>query len=249
MIHAGVLFGGYWLMIVNFKGAKNMRARASRLGMVEWAFIGAILVLIVAEWAAFRAGLGSYVAVISIGYLLALVTGYLLYRHDKVAARVRTENAAALEGVDIFKGLTPQDIDAVASLGERVQVSSREILGKAGGPGDHLYIIIQGNVQLSAESPVGEITVRIAGPGESFPLATLIDPGTLITSATVMTDGELLAIPRSELLALCKENPEIGVRMYAAMAGILAGRYRSTLAHLSGRAEQVLRGAGFWANV
>jgi CRP-like cAMP-binding protein len=217
--------------------------------LVEWAFIGAVLILIVAEWAAFQGGLGSYAAIISVGYLLALLTGYLLYRHDKVAAKTRAENAATLEGIDLFKDLTPQEIESVAALGERIQVSSGEVLGKAGGPGAYLYIIINGSAQLSAESPVGEITVRIAGPGETFPLATLIDPGTLITSATAMTDGEMLAIPRAELLALWKENPEIGMRMYAAVAGILAGRYRSTLAHLSSRAEQALRGVGFWANV
>ena len=226
-----------------------MRARVAGLGMVEWAFIGAVLVLIVAEWAAFQGGLGSYAAIISIGYVLALLTGYLLYRHDKVAAKIRAENAATLEGVDLFKDLTPQEIESVAALGERIQVSSGEVLGKAGGPGAYLYIIINGSAQLSAESPVGEITVRIAGPGETFPLATLIDPGTLITSATAMTDGEMLAIPRAELLALWKENPEIGMRMYAAVAGILAGRYRSTLAHLSSRAEQSLRRMDFWANV
>ena len=226
-----------------------MKARASGLGIVEWAFIGAVLVLIVAEWAAFQAGLGSYAAIISIGYVLALLTGYLLYRHDKIAAKTRTENAAALKGIDLFKDLTDQEIEQVAALGERINVSSGEILGKAGEPGSCLYIIIRGSVQLSAESPIGEITVRIAGPGESFPLATLIDPGTLITRATAMTDGEMLAIPRYELLALWKENPAIGMRMYAAVAEILASRYRSTLAHLGSRAEQALRGVDFWANV
>jgi len=37
--------------------------------------------------------------------------------------------------------------------------------------------------------------------------------------------------------------------MSTAMAGILASRYRSTLAHLTGRAEQALKGVDFWANV
>jgi len=226
-----------------------MRPRVARLGVIEWVFIGAVLILIIAEWAAFRGGLGSYFAVVSIGYVLALVTAYLLYRHDKVAARTTAENADMLQGVDIFRDLSNQEVEVVASLGRRIHVSSGEVLGKTGEPCAYLYIIIEGTAQLSAASAIGEITVRIAGPGESFPLAALIGPGTLITTATAMMDTEMLAIPRSELMDLWKLNPVLGMRMSTAMAGILASRYRSTLAHLTRRAEQALKGVDFWANV
>jgi CRP-like cAMP-binding protein len=130
-----------------------------------------------------------------------------------------------------------------------MEASAGQVLGKAGEPGAHLFILMEGKAQLTAPSAIGEITVRIAGPGESFPLATLTGPGTLITTITALTDARLLAIPRADLLALWRKDPTVGMRMYAAIAEVLANRYRSTLAHLTTSAERALQAAGFWANV
>ena len=122
-------------------------------------------------------------------------------------------------------------------------------LGVAGESGYQLYIIMGGRAQLSAQSALGDITVRVAGPGESFPLAALIGSGTLITSVRAMTDMELLAIPCSRLRALCSENSEIGMHIYKEIADVLANRYKRTLRHLATGAEGVLPAADIWANV
>ena len=154
-----------------------------------------------------------------------------------------------MKQVDIFRGLTEEQIDRVVSLGQRIRVPEGEVLGTAGEFVNHLFIIIEGRAELSAHSAIGEITVRIAGPGESFPLAVLIGSGTLITSASAMTDMKLLAIARSRLLALCSEDTAIGMWIYAAVADVLAIRYTDTLAHLTASAQRALRQAGFFANV
>ena len=52
---------------------------------------------------------------------------------------------------------------------------------------------------------------------------------------------EVLAIPRSELLVLCSQNPEIGMRIYAAVGRLMSNRYSETLAHLAYSAERELR--------
>jgi CRP-like cAMP-binding protein len=155
-----------------------------------------------------------------------------------------------LRETDIFRSLTQAQIDSVASLVQRSRVPAGQALAKAGEIGERLFIIISGDAQLSAYSAVGEVTVRIAGPGESFPLAALVGPGTLITSATALTDMELLLIPRTALTGLCAAEPEIGMRVYSAIAEVFADRYRKTLGHLSvSFQERVLQGADFLANV
>lgn len=154
-----------------------------------------------------------------------------------------------LKGTDIFSDLDYRQIDVVASLGRRIEVPAGHVLGNAGEPSGQLYVIIDGRVELSAHSGVGEITIRVAGAGESFPLAALIGSGTLITTATAMTDMILLAIPRDDLLALCSEDTDIGLRIYTTIADVLATRYSRTLAHLTHSAEQALQAADFFANV
>ncbi|MDP3063310.1 MAG: universal stress protein [Chloroflexota bacterium] len=150
---------------------------------------------------------------------------------------------------DAFKGMSDKQLDRVAALARRSTVAAGEVLGTGGEPGAHLFVIVQGEAQLSTQSGVGEITVRIAGPGESFPLAALAGAGTLITSAKALTEMELLAIPRSDILTLCSESPEIGMRIYANIADVFVNRYKKTLAHLTAVEERALKDADFLANV
>jgi nucleotide-binding universal stress UspA family protein len=155
-----------------------------------------------------------------------------------------------LRETDIFRSLSQEQIDQVASLAERSRVPAGRALARAGEVGERLFIIISGDAQLSANSAVGAVTVRIAGSGESFPLAALVGLGTLITSAESLTDMELLAIPRASLTGLCAAEPEIGTRVYSAIAEVFANRYSKTLAHLSiSFQERVLPSADFLANV
>jgi RimJ/RimL family protein N-acetyltransferase len=156
---------------------------------------------------------------------------------------------SALKEVDILAGLTHAQVGRVISLARELEAPAGEVLGRAGEPGHQLYVILHGQVELSASSAVGDITMRIAGPGESFPLASLIGSHRLITSAIAMTDVKLLAIPSNEMLSLCSEDTAIGMRIYATIADVLGTRYSRTLAHLTHSAERVLKDADFFANV
>ena len=144
-----------------------------------------------------------------------------------------------LSEVGPFRGLSEEQLNLVASLVERVSVTAGDVLAKAGDVGDFLYIIMHGEAQLSVASSVGEITVRIAGPGESFPLASLIRSGTLITSGKALTDMELLAIPRVRLEELFAHNPDLGLRLYMNISGLVARRYARTLEQLALGEERV----------
>jgi CRP-like cAMP-binding protein len=87
------------------------------------------------------------------------------------------------------------------------------------------------------------MTVRIAGPGESFPLASLVGYGMLITSVRAMRDMDVWELDRQPLLDLCHRRPEIGARIFAAAAGVMASRYRDTLKRLTAAADQSVAGA------
>ena len=115
--------------------------------------------------------------------------------------------------------------------------------------GDKIFIILEGEAQLSSKSAVGRITVRIAGAGESFPLAALVRSGSLITSAEALTDMEVVEIPRTNLEWLCSSSPNIGMRIYRNVADLLATRYERTLDHLAMTAEKAVKDAEFMANI
>jgi CRP-like cAMP-binding protein len=138
--------------------------------------------------------------------------------------------------------MSAQHIQRVVSLGRRIQVAAGEKQGRGGEVAESLFLILSGEASLSAQSDIGEITVRIAGPGESFPLASMLESGTMITTAEAVTDLELLAILRADLMALCSREPEIGMRIYSNVAQIFANRYSATLTQLALSAEREMRG-------
>lgn len=134
--------------------------------------------------------------------------------------------------VDVFARLSRDQIASVVALGNRVSVSEGETLGAGGEAGQNLFIIQSGEAQLTAQSEIGQIAVRLAGPGESFPQAVLLGEGTLITAGSALSDMTLLQIPRSRLLDLCTQDAAIGRGIYAATAQLFANRYSRTLTQL-----------------
>lgn len=143
--------------------------------------------------------------------------------------------------IDAFSDLSADQIDRVVALGRRLNVAAGERLGAAGELGANMFLILEGEAHLTTHSEVGEISVRIAQPGEAFPLAALLGSGSLITSGEALSDMEVLAIPRSDLLLLCSREPEVGMRLYAAIGRLFANRYAETLTHLTISAERELR--------
>ena len=134
--------------------------------------------------------------------------------------------------VDMFSRLSREQVSAVVAMGRTVSVREGETLGAGGEAGQNLFVIQEGEAQLTAQAEIGRIAVRVAGPGESFPQAVLLGEGTLITAGSALTDMTLLQIPRSSLLDLCTQDAAIGRGIYAATAQLFANRYSRTLNEL-----------------
>jgi hypothetical protein len=155
----------------------------------------------------------------------------------------------ALATIDIFRELSKEQLVSVALRGRVEEFREGDVLGVEGSRGERVYIILGGQMQLQTASPMGELTVRIAGAGESWPLAALIGEGSLITSAVALSDLRTVIIPRDSLLELLNARPDIGRKVYKAIAEILAGRYRSSLKRMTEAMDRALQHAEIWANV
>lgn len=160
-----------------------------------------------------------------------------VFRPEDLATGASDSPAAASEEfdfatVDVFARLSRDQIASVVALGNRVSVSEGETLGAGGEAGQNLFVIQSGEAQLTAQSEIGQIAVRLAGPGESFPQAVLLGEGTLITAGSALSDMTLLQIPRARLLDLCTQDAAIGRGIYAATAQLFANRYSRTLTQL-----------------
>jgi CRP-like cAMP-binding protein/cytidylate kinase len=145
-----------------------------------------------------------------------------------------------LGGVDIFSALPDSQVREIARLGSVVTVPAGTVLASEESVGEAVYAVLAGQVELSSDSEVGRITVRVAHDGEAFPLAAIIGTGKIITRAQAMSDLRLWRVDRVALRGYLKAHPEAGLPVYDAAARIMADRYRQTLSRLTHAAESAL---------
>ncbi len=149
------------------------------------------------------------------------------------ASPIVAASISTLRDVDVFRKLPHQEISKIGALGALVDLKPGVLLGTAGKFGWRLYVILQGTVELSADSAAGPAIVRVVGAGESVPLASILDDGLLITTATTMTEVRAWVVERRRLLAYLHANPRTALSVYRAAAGVLGGRYRATISELA----------------
>lgn len=152
------------------------------------------------------------------------------------------EKAEALGRMDIFTGLPATELEHVAAMAHEQSIPSGESLAVEREPGQAIFFIRSGQVQLFTTGDIGEITVRVASACESLPLAALLDSGIHVTSARAMTDVQALVIGREDLRRLCAGRPFLGAHVYYASATVMARRYNETLQRMTAALDFAMQG-------
>jgi CRP-like cAMP-binding protein len=138
-----------------------------------------------------------------------------------------------LQEVDLFRGLSAQNLNRVAGLCEEWEFDEGQTLGVQNEPGHRIYIVRDGQITVTTGVLDNTVVVRTVRERETFPVAILFDPPLLITSSHAATSGSAYVIPRLRLMELCELAPRIGMHIYKAASAILVSRYRYTLDRLA----------------
>ncbi|MFL6258019.1 MAG: DUF1003 domain-containing protein [Pyrinomonadaceae bacterium] len=125
---------------------------------------------------------------------------------------------ASLEGIELFEFLSGEDRRALAEVVDLVSLSAEQTLFRAGDPGESLYLVRSGEVELSIQDNVGQkITLDTAGPGDFFGEIALLDEQSRTATAVALADTELIELDRGDLLLLFSKKPDAALHMLAAM--------------------------------
>jgi uncharacterized membrane protein len=123
-----------------------------------------------------------------------------------------------LERIGIFGHLTPEDRIELAKVIDDRKVAAGETLFRAGDPGEALYIVCDGLMEISIRDHAGQkIVLNNAHAGEMFGELALLDRGARTASAVAVTDVELLELDRDDLLMMFKRAPEAALHFLAVM--------------------------------
>ncbi|MBI5498080.1 MAG: cyclic nucleotide-binding domain-containing protein [Deltaproteobacteria bacterium] len=137
----------------------------------------------------------------------------------------------ALEKVDLFEGLSVDDLAAMAAVAEERHAEPGEVLYREGEPGETMMVLVSGQVDLIRQQ---RAFLRL-GPGESLGQVSLLDRGPRPTTAVVASGlgAELLSIHCDAFMDLVMDRPELTRGLFT----VLARRLRA-LIDLQGKGKE-----------
>jgi uncharacterized membrane protein len=125
---------------------------------------------------------------------------------------------SALEDVDFFKLLGDEERRELAEVVDLIKLTDGETLFRAGDPGESLFLVRSGEVELYVRDNAGQkIILDITRAGDFFGEIALLDAGARTASAVALTNTELIELDRDDLLLLFQRKPDAALSMLAAM--------------------------------
>ena len=133
-----------------------------------------------------------------------------------------------LSAIELLKDLQPADAARIIALGERLMLPAGSTLFKLGAEAHCVYAIENGRVSLSLPMQVGgreqEVLVEERTAGETVGWSALVPPHRFTLTAMTLLDSEVLAFPRSALLAHFASDPSVGLLVTRNLASVMGQR-------------------------
>jgi CRP/FNR family transcriptional regulator, cyclic AMP receptor protein len=128
-----------------------------------------------------------------------------------------TTHAEMLAEVPFFALLDDQERAVLAERLDLVIVPAGQILYNAGDPGDSIFVVRAGEVELFFKNDTGDrIVLETARVGDFFGETSLMDGGPRTASAVVLADLEALVVDRGDLDEFLRLRPAAAMDLLAA---------------------------------
>jgi uncharacterized membrane protein len=126
-----------------------------------------------------------------------------------------------LANITMFENLNEDDRIALANVVDELKVPEGHLLFEAGDPGDSLFTVRMGQIELFIKDTVGQkIVLHAAQPGDMFGELAMLDSGPRTATALALVDSEVLMLDRDDLILLFKRKPEAALQMLASLSGL-----------------------------
>ena len=116
-----------------------------------------------------------------------------------------------LSRCDLLRHLPPQEIEAILPYVRTRRLGSGQVLFRAGDPGDALYIVASGKIEILEGNGSDEVpsdqSIASLGKGEAFGEMALLSGSPRTATARSAGDVELLEIGRNDFERLVAEDP------------------------------------------
>ena len=139
-----------------------------------------------------------------------------------------------LARIPFFTDLPVDELDQIMAQLEVVNLKSGEILFREGEPGEHMYIVVSGNLEiLMAPGTDNELILNRVPQGEYIGEMSLVTGAPRTASVRAHGDVVLLSMSRAQLLDLLQTHPHLASTMVHVLSHRLDNTNVSTFRYLT----------------
>jgi len=126
-----------------------------------------------------------------------------------------------LANIKMFELLDDDDRVELAKVIDEAHVVAGESLFQAGDPGDSLFIVESGEIELFIKDTAGQkIVLATPSSGDMFGELAMLDYGPRTATAVALQDSDILVLDRDDLVLLFQKKPEAALHMLAALSSL-----------------------------
>ena len=130
---------------------------------------------------------------------------------------------ALLESSELFRSLNSVEIAGLRRVTQERQYSAGQEIFREGDPGDGVYLLKSGRVEISGRiNRTARRVFSVIKPGELFGEMSVIEHRPRSASAIAATDGVAYFIPRGEILSFMERSPALTL----AVLQVISARLR-----------------------
>jgi HEAT repeat protein len=136
------------------------------------------------------------------------------------------ERILLLREVPMFSELSPQDLEQIAEIAQEQLYPDRTVICREGEPGNTLFIIVSGTVEVSKKTDRQENILAMRSAGEFVGEMAILESAPRSATLRASGDVRVLSIEGPEFTAILLDRPEVTV---------------SVLRHMSNRVRDLMK--------
>jgi signal transduction histidine kinase len=118
-----------------------------------------------------------------------------------------------LRRLPLFAGLSEEDLERLYHMAEPVFIPEGRRFIQEGEPGDTLYIVLDGEVEVTKRQGGQDVVLAVRGAGEFFGEMSLLDGAPRNASLRTLRDSHLLAVSQAAFGTLLSSSPSAPLSM------------------------------------
>ena len=139
-----------------------------------------------------------------------------------------TKVADFLDELDLFRGLSYQDLVHLGRFMVFKTVPKGEVIFHEGDPGSYMIILVEGRMEVSKSGDAGIHLLSYEGRGRVLGEMALLDHERRSATCVAATSCDMLTINQENMDRLVLEFPSVAYKLLFILAQLLSRRLRRT---------------------